>query len=265
MESDTPAHPSQSRLLGRGGRAGSATHWWLAGRHILPLPLSRSQRSQLGVCLQHRTDCKGLVSQQLWRPSSRPPPPRRARRQGIHLETALVPPSLSEQGLRRPCQPKSSIRTGKEDQTCPPSRSCSCPCPRETRSPRISLKLHLFRETRQHDQERLAPFVAQHLLLLLHMLSPQGKKPRLLGLPASFPGPREAPGLEARKQHPLPPTSTGLRKLGSQLQLGRAPAGGCLSTYHDTHTLPRCRQPCWDPWAGRGCHRGTCQGSGTSP
>lgn len=78
-------------------------------------------------------------------------------RQDAHPETDLGPPHLSEQGFRWLCQPKSCIRTGKEGQPCPQSRACSCPHPRETRSLRISLKLHPRRESKGTQSGKTSP------------------------------------------------------------------------------------------------------------
>lgn len=118
-------------------------------------------------------------------------------------EPALPSPSPS---AREGPASQSCIRTGEEGQPCHGWHLVLLP-PLETRSPRASLyklppsgKLH----TQPGDQPRLWPSICCFSYTLL----PRGEKPRLPGLPASFPGPRGAPGLETREQT-TPPTFPG--------------------------------------------------------
>lgn len=108
----------------------------------------------------------------------------------------------------------------------------------------------------QHTQDRPAPFLAGHLLLLVHVTLGRKCQGSWVSWPLS-PDPGQLQGwrLEAA------PTSThpgGLRKQGSQLQLGRAAAGGASLHASDTHMLPGTASfvgsPGWggQAWAPRG-------------
>lgn len=115
---------------------------------------------------------------------------------------------------------------------------------------------------RAPNQERPALFTAQHLLLLLHIIT-SGTKPRLLALPASFPSTRVGSWQAAS-----PPTHfDGPQEAGSQLQLSRVEAEAACPHANDTYTSPRCCQPHGSPgWTGQSPEpQGWPGQAGTSP
>ena len=139
-------------------------------------------------------------------------------RQDIHPETDLGPPHQNR-GLDGSASPRAASGLEKRASHAHSPGLPLVPTPEKLGHPESPSSCIPAGKLRPPNQERPALFTAQHLLLLLHVIT-SGIKPRLLALPASFPS----------KQHPHTPTLTGHRKWGSRLQLSRAEARGCLST-----------------------------------